>query len=330
MKLILTVPAYAQFARFAQDKAVESVRLNTTLPVKAPLEAVLNRIKAKAEPKDVWIDLKCRQLRITNYYVQILNDKEIHYIDLSHKIKVKTPTKIYIDDGNYVGKIEHIINGNKLVVPSSVEKKRGLPLANQGKVGIRPSMSINILHPSLQIEGYLTDRDKKYIEAAKKAGLHNYMLSYVEHESDITDVLGLDTDAKIVAKIESKKGLDFVRNIYPKYKDKVNLMAARGDLYIEVEKPDQIIDACEEIISADPYAMFASRLFESLKDVNKAPKCQDLFDIYCGMQMGYKRFLLGDDVCSRRDSVDAAIGLFDVMREKYERNMQSEQSEKSE
>jgi len=318
MKLILTVPAYAIFGKIAESPVVESVRLNTTLPVKIPLEDVLANIKEQAEPKDVWIDLKCRQLRITGYNVQIFNDGEIHYIDLSHKIQVDTPTKMWIDDGNFIGNITGILNGNRLVVPSSVERKKGLPLANQGEIGIRPSMSINILDPSLKIDGYLTDKDKEYIEAAKKTGLHNYMLSYVEQKSDITDVLKLDPDAKIVAKIESKKGLGFVRKIYPKYKDKVNLMAARGDLYVELDKPDLIIDSCEEIINADPQAMFASRLLESVKDVDKIPKCQDLFDVYCGMKMGYKRFLLGDDICSNRISVQSAIGLFDEIRQKYE------------
>ena len=96
-------------------------------------------------------------------------------------------------------------------------------------------------------------------------------------------------------------------------------MAARGDLLIEVEKPDEIIDACEEIIKAEPNAILASRIFDSLKDLEKIPKSQDMFDLYCGMLMGYKRFLLGDDVCLNKESVKAAIGLFDVIKQKYDK-----------
>ena len=100
-------------------------------------------------------------------------------------------------------------------------------------------------------------------------------------------------------------------------------MAARGDLYVEVDRPDQVIDACAEIINADPNAVFASRMFESLKDIDKMPKCQDLFDVYCGMLMGYKRFMIGDDVCLSEGSVRAAIGLFDVLASKYDEQHES-------
>ena len=318
MKLILTVPPYAQFQGVVKDPAVEAVRLNTTITLKDSLEDVLARVKAQATPKDVWVDLKCRQLRIADYTVEILNNGEMHYITLSHKINVDTPTKMYIDDGNFIGKILEVDKGDTLVVPSSVERKEGLPLAQPGEVGVRPGMSINILDPSLKIYGYLTNKDKQYIKASKKLGLHNYMLSYVEQEKDITDVLRLDPDAKIIAKIESKKGFEFVKDVYPKYKDKVKLMAARGDMYMELDDLDQIIDGCEQIIKADPDAILASRIFESLKDVDKMPKSQDLFDVYCGMLMGYKRFMVGDDVCMRKDSVESAIGLFSVIAKKYE------------
>ncbi len=319
MKLILTVPAYARFEEVAKKPAVEAIRLNTTLPLRHgdSYEDVLANVKAQADPKPVLIDLKCRQMRITDYNVKILNDGEFHYITLSHDIQVDTPVEMYLDDGNFVGRIERIIDGDTLVVPSSVERRSGLPLTSQGEVGIRPSMSINIMDPSLEIDGYLTEKDKKYIDAAKNLGMHDYMLSYVEEESDLTDVWDLHPEANLIAKIESKGGLEFFRDVYPKYQDKVTLMAARGDLYMEMDRPDHVIDACEEIIQADEKAILASRVLSSLKDVDKIPDCQDLSDVYCWMQRGYKRFMVGDDVCLKEDSVRAAIGLFDVIADKY-------------
>ena len=313
MKLTLTVPPYAHFKDIVTHPTVEAVRLNTTLPVHDSLDTILSNIKAQADPKDVWIDLKCRQLRIQDYNVNITNEKETHYITLSHNITLNTPSEMFVDDGNYVGKINSVQNGNQIVVESSTENRYGLPLPSQGEVGIRPGMSINILDPSLKIDGYLTQKDKDYIDAAKKVGMHNYLLSYVEQKSDIEDILKLDPDAQIIAKIESKKGLDFVKKVYPKYKGNVHLMAARGDLYVELDKPDEIITACEHIINADPEAVLASRLFESLKNPNQMPKSQDIFDVYCGMRMGYKRFMIGDDVCLKKESVESAIGLFDTI-----------------
>jgi pyruvate kinase len=318
MKLILTVPAHAVFNDIVQSPVVEAVRVNTTLPVKDSLEQVLGNLRTQAAPKDLWVDLKCRQLRIADYSVRIFNDREVHYVALSHDIDVNLPVQIWADNGRFLGEATNIIKGNWLVVPSSVEKDEGLPLPTKEQVGLRPGMSINILDPSLKIKGYLTEKDKLYIKAAKKAGMHNYMLSFVEQEQDIADLLALDPKAKIIAKIESTEGLNFVNTSYSKYAGNVNLMAARGDLYTEVEKPDKIIDACRDIIHADPQAILASRIFDSLKNPIEMPRCQDIFDICCGMEMGYKRFMLGDDVCLKKDSVKSAIGLFSALAKKYE------------
>lgn len=324
MKLILTVPAHAKFAKLAQEPSVEGVRLNTTIPVKLSLEETLANAKAQAQDKDLWIDLKCRQLRIVDYNLHFEQDHEIHYIDLSHDIDVKTPTEVWFDNGNVIGNITQVINGRRLVIPSSVERRQGIPLPGQGQIGLRKGMSVTILDPSLVVKGYLTDQDKAYVEAAKKTGIHTYMLSFVEKESDITDLIALDKDARIVAKIESKPGMDFVSNVYPKYRglfsstsNKVNLMAARGDLYLQLDQPHQIIDACKKITDADPKAILASRLLVSLSEPEKLPNCHDLTDITCGMYQGYRRFMLGDDVCRREDSLKSAIGLFDALVQTY-------------
>lgn len=318
MKLIITVPPYARFDDIVEEPVVEGVRLNTTHAVQMPLDELLASVAERAAPKQVWIDLKGRQLRIVNYAVSILRDKEMHTIEVSHPVHVHLPATLTIDDGNYTAEVMEILDGNKLVVPSSTERGKGLPLPGNGDIGIRPGMSITITDPSLRINGYLTAKDKQYIEAAKKNGLHTYMASYVEEETDITDIIALDPDAVIVAKIESKKGFDFVKHIFPKYKGTVQLMAARGDMYMEVDQPDHAIDGCELLISHDDNAILASRIFESLVDVEKMPRSQDLFDVYAGMLMGYKRFMLGDDVCTKQDSVQAAIGLFTVLAEKFE------------
>jgi pyruvate kinase len=204
--------------------------------------------------------------------------------------------------------------------------RRGLPLPGQGEVGLRKGMSVTILDPSLKVKGYLTQRDKEYVEAARSNGIHTYMLSFVEQKKDIDDLLALDKEAQIVAKIESKKGMDFVSTVYPRYRsllsgseNRVTLMAARGDLYLQLDMPHQIIEACKDIAAADSHAIMASRLLGSVEDPDKVPRCHDLTDITCGMYQGYRRFMLGDDVCRREDSLRAAIGLFKKLEEAYGR-----------
>ena len=172
MGLIITVPSGVDFRNIVKNPAIEGVRLNTTLPVAGTIEDTLQDMRNQTGPKDFWIDLKCRQLRIVGYSVDISNNSEIHYIKLSHKIKTNIPTDIWLDDGNYSGEIKDIINDDTLVVPSIYSKKEGLMLINEGKL-IRPGMSINILDKSLSIDGYLTNKDKSYIDAAKNLGLQN-------------------------------------------------------------------------------------------------------------------------------------------------------------
>ncbi len=317
MNLLLTVPAYGTIKDVVADRNVEGVRFNTNRNIKDSLDAILDNLRKQTDPKEVWVDLKCRQLRVAGYFVNFLADQEKHYIRLSHKIKVNIPTQLWMDDGNYYGTIEKVIDGDRLVVSGSVERREGLPLPQQGEIGIRPGMSINIIDTSLEIFGYLTVRDKKYIEACKRLGIHNYMLSFVERESDIQDLIKLDPAARIVAKIESKKGLEFVKDIYPKYKSTMHLMAARGDLYTELDRPHQIIRAVKDIIAADPQAIAASRIFGSLIDPSKMPACSDISDVAFLAEIGYKRFMLGDEVCSRKESVKSAIGLFEMIMNEY-------------
>ncbi|MBU0666030.1 MAG: pyruvate kinase [Nanoarchaeota archaeon] len=316
--LILTVPPLARFEDIIKDPVVEAVRINTTHEVNQDLDYLLESIKEQAGLKKAWIDLKCRQLRVTDYNVEIRRGEEIHKIGLSQKIELNLPTEAIFDDGNFYANIVALENENTLIIPSSLEKKTGLQLPTRTNMGIRPGMSINITDPSLKIKGYLTKKDEAYIEASKKAGIHTFMLSYVEEESDITDFLALDPDAELIAKIESPKGIEFVKNIYPKYKDKVHLMAARGDLYVELAQPHLILKACEDIINADKDAILASRMLQSLRKPEKMPASQDIFDLYSGMLMGYYRFMTGDEVSFRKDSTMSVIGLFDAVKKIYE------------
>jgi len=319
MKLILTLPPFVKTKEIVENPSVEAVRVNTTLPVNVGLETIVSHAKEQACEKPVWVDLKCRQLRIKNYWTHFLPTKEINCVKLNHKIDVSIPTEAWFDNGRYLGNVTQLKNNDTLIMESSVEQRYGLPLPGQGKVGIRPGMSINILNPSLKIlDGYLTKKDKDYLKEANKQGIHTFMISFLERESDITDIFNLDPNAQILAKVETKKGLEFIKRWYPKtkYKKQVNLIAARGDGYTEMGMPDKIIDFCEGIIKADPKAVFASRIFESLEDPGKVPECRDLFDVYSGKLMGYKRFLIGDNICAKKDSLAAAVGLFEVLANK--------------
>lgn len=302
-KAIVTIPPYAPFIReVLAHNSVEGIRLNTVMPTKGKLEDLLKKLNDDASTfgKDLWIDLKCRQLRVKSF-----GTPPYTAIDLSHNISLDTsvPVTAYFSNGEQTAKI------------LAVEDNRLIMLDGPRRV-VGPGEAVNIIHPSLSIEGFLTDTDKKYIEASQKLGMHNYMLSFVEKSEDITGLLKYDNKAKIVAKIESEKGLNFVNNDYKEHCGSVGLMAARGDLYIEVLRPHKIIDAVENIVRKDNNAIVASRIFPSLA-LSPEPSCEDIGDVDNLLRMGYRRVMFGDDICMKRESIIGGLNLYSFMAEKY-------------
>jgi hypothetical protein len=292
---IVTIPPYAPYiGEVAKHPFVSGVRINTVMPIKEPLEEMLNRIKGEVGDKDVWLDLKARQIRVTNFA-----SSPYQHLEISHNIKVDTPVTAYFSDGEEEATIARV-DGKRIIMLDGPKRVVG------------PGESINIPDESLSIEGFLTDKDKEYVAAAKKVGIHTYMLSYVEEKSDVTDFLKRDPDAQILAKIESRKGLDFAKNVYSGFGDNVNLMTARGDLYVEVKRPHLIVNAVKTIAAKDSNAVLASRLFPSLRS-NRVPCAQDISDASYMLDIGYKRFMIGDDICFNRESLLSALNILDAI-----------------
>ncbi|MCX6707292.1 MAG: pyruvate kinase [Candidatus Woesearchaeota archaeon] len=301
---IVTIPPYAPFINeVVNHPSVSGLRLNTVMPVKETLEDVLKRLKdeAFARGKDIWIDLKCRQLRVVGYAVTPFTELKI-----SHRIELNVPADAYFSDGKEKATVVGV-DGDRLLMLEGPRRILG------------PGEAINIPDASLKIEGYLTDTDKRYIDAGMKTGLHDYMLSFVEQQKDIETLLQLDNEASIVAKIESRKGLSYMKNEWTTCTYKPRLMAARGDLYAEVKMPHQIIEAVETIVKIDSHAIVASRLFGSFSE-SLEPSCADIGDADNLLRMGYKTFMLGDDICMRRDSLMSALNLFQALAQRYEVN----------
>lgn len=342
MKVITTIPPYAPFiAEVAGHPIMSGVRLNTVMPIKNELLGeMLTRIKGLVAGKDIWIDLKCRQIRTCHGSLFFNTPKEVKsykigdktyildpsspkaYGDLrtppwaelkiSRKIKLdlsKGPVKCYLQDGYDSAQIVEIVDGDKLIMLDGPKRVVG------------GGESINILDPSLEIEGYFTDMDLQYIEAAKKAGIHTYMLSYVEQESDVKALLGLDPEAKILVKIESKKGLDWVNSTRPWYgygNPNIHIMVARGDLYVEMGRPDKILKPLKQLVGHDSEAVLASRILTSLRKSSR-PTCSDITDIACMLEMGYKHFMIGDDICFDHDVLMLAIETLSAIDRNYRR-----------
>jgi pyruvate kinase len=289
---IITTPPYAAFLdEVAHHPLVSGFRLNTVMPLKENPREALERLSKYDQP--VWVDLKGRQLRVVGAALPPFT--EIH---LSHKISVHTPVDAYFSDGNERGRIV-AVDGNRIILEDGPRRMIG------------PGESVNIIHPSLEIEGTLTETDKAYLTALKEMGLNKVMLSYVESPEDVNEVKKILPDADVVLKIETLRGLDFAKKFGAQHG---RLMAARGDLYVEVLHPHKIIDAVKAIIQADGNAIAASRIFDSLA-WQPVPVSADIGDAAFLLEIGYRTFMLGDQICLKRDSVVEALNLLKAITE---------------
>jgi pyruvate kinase len=140
-------------------------------------------------------------------------------------------------------------------------------------------------------------------------GVRRALLSFVERADDVAEVAGLLPGAEIGLKIESRRGVSFAAAHGPAHG---RLIAARGDLYVEVREPHRVVGALRAVIAADPEAWVASRIFPSLA-VHPVPEATEIGDVAFLLGLGYRTFLLGDEVCLRRETVLAALNLLEAV-----------------
>jgi pyruvate kinase len=287
---IVTAPPYADFLEeVVAHPLVEGLRLNTVMPLREEPAEVLRRLAALGAP--LWVDLKGRQLRVAEAGIPPYTA-----VRLSHPISVSTPVDAWFSDGHEKVRVA-AVDGDRLILADGPRRLVG------------PGESVNIVDPSLQVEGTLTPRDREYLEAMATAGESRVMLSYVERPSDVEEVRGLLPGARVVLKIENESGLAFAREHGASLG---RLCAARGDLYVEVKRPHRVVGALKTVVAADPEAIVASRLFDDLA-ADPVPSAADIGDAAFLMGLGYRTFLLGDAVCLQRDTVLAALNLLEAV-----------------
>jgi pyruvate kinase len=290
VRAIVTAPPYAPFlAEVAAHLLVCGLRLNTVMPVRGGPSEALERLVAYEQP--LWVDLKGRQLRVVGAAIPPYTE-----VQVSHPLRVKTPVEAFFADGTECVRVA-AVDGDRLILEDGPRRLIG------------PGESVNIVHPSLEIEGTLTAPDRAYLAAMQEMGLTRVMLSYVESLADVAEVQQLLPGAEVIVKIETHRGLAYAHHYGS---SQGRLMAARGDLYVEVLRPHRIIGALRDIIRADPQAIVASRLFDSLAH-HPVPSSADLGDVAFLLTLGYRTFMLGDVVCLRRDSVLEALNLLQAL-----------------
>ena len=338
LKLMVTLwPSFPFFPRFANDSRLSGIRLNSAMIDNPDLEAELALMKTKRISVPLYFDVKGRQLRID----EVVSDQDSPNppdleIRLNHPINVQTPTPVLLKaaaDGALLKSVED--EGYRLVFDGGPHYK------------VKAGESLHIRHTSLKVGGpQFTDKELQKIERVKKAGFTRWFLSYVENQRDVDEFLALvGKDAEVMLKIENKRGLEYVAREFKK-RDNLRLVAARGDMYVEVDRPHHILAGVKQVIEKDPDACVGSRILLSvihepilaaftllakrdptgmipaaklLAATQKAgiPDCADWHELAWLYDIGYRNMMLCDELCLKENLLATAIKAFDCFREDY-------------
>jgi pyruvate kinase len=295
-------PSFPHFDRFVNDDRIESIRLNSAMMDMVELDQELDKINKMKIDKPLYYDIKGRQLRITDVY---LNDEYLD-IRINHPIQVDTPTPILFKAGADVALLQEVCeDGTRL-------KFFGGP-----KYSVKIGESLHIRDASLVVGGnQFTPIELQKIEKVKAAGFKHWFLSYVQCDKDVQEFVNLvGQDAIIKLKIEDKQGLKYVENEFIKSPN-ISLVAARGDMFVELNRPHEILNAVKLIIDCDPDAIVGSRILLSV--INDAvPSCADLSELAWLADIGYKNMMLCDELCLKEDLLARAVNVFQSFKDSY-------------
>ncbi|MDO8571963.1 MAG: hypothetical protein Q7R79_04760 [bacterium] len=295
-------PSFPHFERFSQDGRLSGIRLNSAMITNPELEEELKLIKKLNVNVPLFFDVKGRQLRVADVH---LNPAHLD-LTLNHPISVQTPTPVLFKAGADNALLDHVEEGG-----------RRLLFRNFPEYMINPGESLHIRHPSLTMEGPIfIDEELRKIEKVRKAGFTKYFLSYVETQREVDQFLELvGKDSEVWLKIETKKGLEYVAREFKKRPNLI-LVAARGDLYVEIDWPHQIMDALRLIIDKDPQACVGSRILLSVVH-EPVPSCADFLELAWLRDIGYTRMMLCDELCLKEDLLATAVNAFEGFRKTY-------------
>lgn len=259
--LVTLWPSFPHFRKFACDPGIAGVRLNSAMISPAELDRELAVVAATPSSAPVFYDVKGRQPRV----VEVMPNKARLELRLNHPVEVKTPCTVVFKGGSDHAILDSLEEGGQRLV------FRGGP-----RFQVKPGESLYLRDPGLRIKGDLfTEQEVAKVEKVRAAGFKRYFLSYVEEQRDVDQFLELvGHDCEVWLKIESMRGLRFVSRAFRKA-DNLVLVAARGDLYVELDRPHMMPEALRLIISKDPEACAASRILLSV--VDKAASTETLW-----------------------------------------------------
>lgn len=295
-------PSFPHFHRFAVDHRVQGVRLNSAMMAASEIDADFEQAIAKTHVlHHLWFDVKGMQMRIK----ELVCDETCDHLEfiLNRPVKCKTPCTVYFKAGEDKALLKEIKGGTHFIF-------EGGP-----KYIVKPGESIHILD-KMEVGGpLLLDYEIEKIEKIKSLNFHHWYLSYVYNQRHVDEFREIIEDDELILKIENQAGLKYVANEYQSMPN-TRLMAARGDLYVEVPMPHNILKAVKMIVEKDRDAFVGSRMLLSLVH-SDVPSCADVCELGWLYEIGYRNFLLCDELCLKEKLLGMATSAFSAFRKEY-------------
>ena len=271
---------------------IKAVRYNTGGDSPYSPKEILETLKLIADcyKKPFWVDLEGRQIRVGRW-----NPYSRGAVTLNRDFTIELPAMIHFRRAGWFNVLNALAKERKIFFK---------PQKTRQEYYLGESQSVNIVAKNFEVQGgYLAGPDFEYIKAACELGISRFMLSFVESSSDISEFYraywaqGVGRalpPAQLILKIESQKGVKFVRKLSKKKLQKFHLMAARDDLFLSfMEKPIEVLNGLKLIVKKDPEAVLASRIMSGLERDGEL-SLGDMEDIVLMSQFGYKHFMLSD------------------------------------
>ncbi len=356
IELLVTLwPSFSHFGKFVADKRIAGVRLNSAMMSCPELDKELEIVAAlPGNSAPLFYDIKSRQPRV----IEVLPNDDHLDLRLNHPVQVARGVPVVFKGGMDEAVLDH-----------TEEEGRRLIFGRNPLFQVKAGESLCIRAPHKILSNPFTEAEREKIAKVRAAGFTRYFLSYVEEQSDVDEFRELvGTDAEVWLKIENERGLRFVAEDFVK-DDRTTLVAARGDLYVEIQKPHLMSKALRLIVDKDPFACAASRLLLSVIEkehtalwkytddlgnvfylpdtqvrlgqvftpsqivspangepvttpptkallsttrnvVNPVPSCADFMELQWLYDVGYRKFMLCDELCLRGDLLGTAVNAF--------------------
>ena len=303
LKLVVTLwPSFPHFEEFASDDRISGIRLNSAMISSAELEQEVERLKKMKVTVPLYLDIKGRQLRVTEVFATASSFE----VRLNHPIEVKTPTPVLFKAGAESALLGQVTEGGHRLIFDAPPRH-----------GVVAGESLHIRDESLRVHGaQFTQVEREKIDRALQIGFRRFYLSYVESQQDVDEFRKLvGHDALVRLKIENKAGLNYVEQRFKK-EPNVSLVAARGDLFVEVDMPHEILSATKLIVDADPDACVGSRILLSTIS-SPVPSCVDFSELAWLYDIGYREMMLCDELCLKGELLSRAVNVFESFRQTY-------------